>query len=428
MKTVLLFSYLFSIKIHQPIHKIKSGEDLFYQETLKRSSGRCINNFLFPGKFIGTVCLRSDLTNAKSSVSYYQRQGNTGNPKEENMSRIRNKDIAEIVGVSRAAVTQVLNGSRPGCVSEAKRKAILKIAEEHNYHPDFAAQVLGSGKTRTIGMPLPWMQTLSSSFSYGRLLNYLTAKLEQKGYMLTLLPVANESSEKIHQGIDVLLRSRRVDGIVVNLHFLNQELGKTIQENKIPVVSFSFSSDQKKVYPEISNVGFDCQFALQELISRFTAFGKTAVIALEGTDNTRMSILHSYPELTFFELKKTPYFLNNTAAAAMVFIHQKWQELKNYPCWILQNDNFAYAADCVIREMGLIPGRDILFAGFDNMEENFANPFYTTVRDPFDEMADACIRLLWEQLGSGKNQAEHIKIPSRVIYRASSQPANPNEF
>ena len=344
------------------------------------------------------------------------------------MQRLRNKDIADMVGVSRAAVTQVLNGSRPGCVSAEKREAILRIAREHNYHPDFAAQVLGSGKTKTIGMPLPWMQTLSSSLSYGRLLNYLTAKLEQTGYMLTLLPVTNETREKIFQGVDILLRSRRVDGLVVNSNFLNHEITQTIQKNRIPVISFSFSSDPREAYPEISDVFFDCRPALKELIERFTTYGKTAVIALEGTNNTRAAFLRRTPELTFFELKKTPYFLNNTAAEAMVFIRHKWQKLKNYPCWILQNDNFAYAADCVIREMGLIPGRDILFAGFDDMEENFTNPFFTTVRDPFDEMADACIRLLREQLDSGKNQAEHIKIPSRIIYRASSQPANPKEF
>lgn len=342
------------------------------------------------------------------------------------MKRIRNKDIAEIVGVSRAAVTQVLNGSRPGCVSVERRDAILRIAREHNYHPDFAAQVLGSGRTRTIGMPMPWMQTLATSFSYGRLLNHVTARLEKRGYMLTLLPVANDSPSKIYQSIDDLLCSRRVDGLIINRPFLDPEAERTIRQNQIPAVFFAFSSDpHDSISPGIPGVMFDCRAALDELIARFSQYGKTALIALLKSSNTRVSIFKSHPELTLFGLEHDPYFLYNTAAAAMVFIRAHWQELKNYPCWILQNDSFAYAALCVIREMGLVPGRDILLAGFDDVEENFEVPFFTTVHDPFDEMADECIRLLFDQLISKKFSEERVTVRSRVVYRGSSLPVNP---
>ena len=342
------------------------------------------------------------------------------------MSRIRNKDIAELVGVSRAAVTQVLNGSRPGCVSAEKRKAILRIASEHNSRPDFAAQVLGSGKTRTIGMPLPWMETLSSSLSYGRLLKHLTDQLEKKGYMLTLLPLANDSAEKIRESTDDLLRSRRVDGLIVNLPFLKVSPESRQETDRTPVVSISFSSDSAAPFPEISHVGFDCTQALEELIGRFSTFGKTAVIAAPNPKNARTKILRAHSELFFASLPASPYFLHNTAAEAMVFVRKNWQELKKFPCWILQNDNFLYGAACVIREMGLIPGKDILLAGFDDAEENFEKPFFTTVRDPFEQMAQTCIRLLFDKIEQKeRKKTEHVMLSSTVIYRDSSLPANP---
>ena len=68
---------------------------------------------------------------------------------------IRGKDIAEMVGVSRQAVTAVLNGSRPNCVSSEKRAAILKIAAEHNYHPNYAAKALKTGKSNIVGVVMP---------------------------------------------------------------------------------------------------------------------------------------------------------------------------------------------------------------------------------------------------------------------------------
>ena len=68
---------------------------------------------------------------------------------------IRCKDIAAMVGVSRQAVTAVLNNSRPNCVSKEKREAILKAAAEHNYRPDHAAVALKTGKSRMIGVVMP---------------------------------------------------------------------------------------------------------------------------------------------------------------------------------------------------------------------------------------------------------------------------------
>ena len=342
------------------------------------------------------------------------------------MTRIRNKDIADMVGVSRAAVTQVLNGSRPGCVSAEKRKAILRIAREHNYHPDFAAQVLGSGKTRTIGLPMPWMDNLTQTPSLSRLLGHLIPQLEKCGFMLSLLPAANDSAEKIYQSINFMLSSRRVDGLIINTPFLGPEAGKIIQSTQTPVVTFALSSDNCQQCPGISSVSFDCRSALEELSSRFSAFGKTVMLysPTKGSDS-RIAIFKSCKELSFFEIKRDYFFPFANAAAAMVFIRQNWQKLKQFPCWLLQNDRFAYAAACVIREMGLVPGKDILLAGFDNMEEKSDTPFFTTVRDPFDKMAEACVQLLFKQLDSGVISDEAVKLPSQIIYRASSGPVNP---
>ena len=68
---------------------------------------------------------------------------------------IRCKDIAEMVGVSRQAVTAVLNNSRPNCVSDEKRAEILKIAAQHKYRPNHAAKALKTGKSNIVGVVMP---------------------------------------------------------------------------------------------------------------------------------------------------------------------------------------------------------------------------------------------------------------------------------
>ena len=65
-------------------------------------------------------------------------------------SSVRLVEVAKRAGVSTATVSRVLNGQR--YVSEAVRSTVLAAVAELNYHPSAAAQVLASGRTRTMGI------------------------------------------------------------------------------------------------------------------------------------------------------------------------------------------------------------------------------------------------------------------------------------
>lgn len=65
-------------------------------------------------------------------------------------SSVRLAEVAKRAGVSTATVSRVLNGQR--YVSEAVRSTVLAAVAELNYHPSAAAQVLASGRTRTMGI------------------------------------------------------------------------------------------------------------------------------------------------------------------------------------------------------------------------------------------------------------------------------------
>ena len=96
--------------------------------------------------------------------------------------KIRLKDIAEEVGVSIAAVSQVLN-DKPIRISEKKKRLIKQLAKENNYSPNIAAKSLVLNKTNTIGLVIP---DINNPF-FAQLAKVLEDQLRKIGYLLILV-------------------------------------------------------------------------------------------------------------------------------------------------------------------------------------------------------------------------------------------------
>lgn len=62
------------------------------------------------------------------------------------------KDIAVKAGVSRMAVSAVVNRTNSTRVSQEKRAHIARIAEEMGYMPNLTAQVLSGKSSRMVGI------------------------------------------------------------------------------------------------------------------------------------------------------------------------------------------------------------------------------------------------------------------------------------
>lgn len=119
------------------------------------------------------------------------------------------KDIAMLAGVSRPAVSAVLNGNGSSRVSEENRRKILRIAKEVNYIPNSAARSLKGGPTRTIGLlGKPYASGMATA-----LVDEIASILHAQGY--TLLSCEYNSSELSPTNALTELLSRGVDGIII---------------------------------------------------------------------------------------------------------------------------------------------------------------------------------------------------------------------
>jgi LacI family transcriptional regulator len=115
------------------------------------------------------------------------------------------QDVADLAGVSRSAVSLVLNGRADGNISRAKQEAVREAAEQLRYTPNAVALSLRSQRTKTIGV-LFWPSRQQMPLA---LLGAVYTSASTAGYLLLTV----DALERPWQ-VDALL-DRRVDGFVV---------------------------------------------------------------------------------------------------------------------------------------------------------------------------------------------------------------------
>lgn len=122
--------------------------------------------------------------------------------------RATSKDVADLAGVSRAAVSLVLNGRADGNISAANQAAIRAAAAELDYTPNSVARSLRAQRTRTLGVVTDAIATTAFG---GRILSGATEVAAAAGYVLLVIDTAGDDLEAAAWAS---LRARRVDGLL----------------------------------------------------------------------------------------------------------------------------------------------------------------------------------------------------------------------
>ncbi|WP_461198095.1 LacI family DNA-binding transcriptional regulator [Enterococcus sp. N249-2] len=149
------------------------------------------------------------------------------------MANIR--DIARMTGYSVSTVSRVINNNP--YVSEQKRREILAAMQAVNYIPNHTARVLSVGKTKNIGVILPFV----NHPYFDALLSGITTAAFSRGYKVTLLPTnydpqAEEAylKEFAAKSFDAMIITSRANPIEVLLPYL--AYGRIIFCEKIAAV------------------------------------------------------------------------------------------------------------------------------------------------------------------------------------------------
>ena len=145
-------------------------------------------------------------------------------------------EIARLAGVSKATVSNILNG-RFNQVSPGTRARVERIIKEYGYVPRKAARSLKSNRTRTIGLLFPHLPAMliANTFFFPGFLTGVARACEEESYQLLITTSAKSCDTEFHY--EALVRGRSVDGFIVSEIFFDDPRFLVLREFGIPFVS-----------------------------------------------------------------------------------------------------------------------------------------------------------------------------------------------
>ncbi|PYI65402.1 LacI family transcriptional regulator [Arthrobacter livingstonensis] len=139
-------------------------------------------------------------------------------------------DVAAQAQVSTATVSRALRGLPR--VSEATRAKVLAVAAELGYVPSPSASGLATGRTRTVGVLVPFVDR----WYFGHAIEGIDQVLRENGYNLLLFSLGGYVHGQKRSFTESMVR-KQIDGLLVLSLGLSEEELRQLHHTDIPLLS-----------------------------------------------------------------------------------------------------------------------------------------------------------------------------------------------
>ncbi|HNP70525.1 MAG TPA: LacI family DNA-binding transcriptional regulator [Kouleothrix sp.] len=327
-------------------------------------------------------------------------------------------EIAERVGVSPATVSRALNNV-PG-VSPDKRRQIVAVANELNYHPNAIARSLQGQRTNTVAYVADVSNRPAADLLFKDFITVLAERCARFNLDLLIHPATNGAANLAD--LARLLRSGRADGLILADTRQHDQRLKLLAEQNLSFIAFGRSAvDVPYAYVDVDGE-LGIYTATRHLIERghrriaFLGMPLDYSYALHRRDG----YLRAMRE---FALPVDPQHftvaLTNESEARLTM--ERLLALPEPPtAFVAASDMLAIYAMSVAMNHGLLAGRDYAITGFDDLPlAAHTAPPLTTMQQPFDQVCDELIAMFLRVLGNEPGPRQ-VLLPPQLIVRATA--------
>ncbi|KAB7790597.1 LacI family DNA-binding transcriptional regulator [Bifidobacterium leontopitheci] len=340
-------------------------------------------------------------------------------PPQQQPSSITN--VAAKANVSIATVSRVLSGKRTKDDDIARR--VRAAAEELNYSVNYAASALRSDVTNTIGLVIP---SATDSLS-ARLIDALEPPADHKSTATQnrqlLLGVGGEQRTQA-QRLESLV-ARNVDGIIIvpaDGVDLTQPLERFSPHTPIVQVGGRQRSFRT------SMVGIDENAAMEMIVEHLARQGVRSAAYFAGKE---VSFESAEMFAMFHTQMRAHRLVTDTAwnrfgevsvergyrCTRRMFVEERAAGIEPPQAVICADDMIALGVMVALQTMGVRVPQDVRVVGFnDSPLATTTMPQLTSVRPPFDQIAQEALRLI----GLGAGRPAHVTLLPQLVVRGST--------
>jgi DNA-binding LacI/PurR family transcriptional regulator len=328
-------------------------------------------------------------------------------------------DIAKQLKISKSTVSRALRNSND--INQETRDAVLKMARELNYVPNYFASSLVRRKSYSIGIVVP--ELITNFFSQFIIIAQKAASLA--GYEVVIC----HSNESFSNETEVLKRlfAYQVDGIILSLSGETKSLDhlQAFQDAGIPLILFNRVKNRTG-FPKVMADDYQGAFAgVEHLIKN----GYRKIGHIAGPKNLQISKdrFRGYCDaLNKYGLELNHnwiYYHDLTTYGAKECVQALLENPLEMDAVFAINDPAAIQLIIEAKIKGIRVGPDLGIVGFSNdSRSEIIEPSLTTLEQPLEKMAETCIHLLLNKINDPKFSIPNCTVlKTTLIERCSSK-------
>ena len=322
-------------------------------------------------------------------------------------------EIAKLAGVSNTAVSRYLNH---GYLSAEKREAIARVIAETGYRPSVQAQVLRTGKTKTIGIILPKID----SYSISNVVAGIIGVLEKSGYQ-TLLADTFNNPEKELESLNIF-NEQRVDGVILIATVFTPRHHAALQNCKVPVV---IVGQQLNGYSCVYHDDYNAIYELTQLVirkggRRLGYLGARMDDRAVGQERHR-AYCDAVKAAGLEEQAEHAVVASFSIESGKEQARQLWETYGPLDAVVCATSRMAVGVLQYLRSIGKRVPQDVMLTGQgDSTLCRVCSPSITSVRYAYEESGKIAAEMLLEKLDSPSLVARETKLGYTLIEREST--------
>lgn len=313
------------------------------------------------------------------------------------------QDIADYCGLSKSTVAKVISNPQNTKVRPVTVSKVLAAAKKLNYTTNFAAKMLRTQRSNTIGVIFPNVNSF-----YRELVTHLDSQLAKRGYF-GLFSFWDPLDKKTYLSSYKRMRDHGVDGIITN------DKDESIPDMDIPTV----------IYGNRLRV-FDCVYPDK------LDYARRAVLHLHEMGHEKIGFIGAMhdprfqaicDELRRLNLEVCPEWLLQCSAYmrnGYDMMRYLLKQSKLPTAVILHSDHLAFGVIRAAEEAAIRIPEDLSILSYDNLAESeFSNPPLTTFDQRYEYAAEQLVDILLKRIQNPSLSQQCISYVMPLVERKS---------